>query len=132
MPVALTDLLKQLDKEAKAEVDAAVEESTGSPVPTSENLWNDIYQKGTEPPLMRGREREEVRIVSPLSLAFTDGGPLDSLLLDNWIWAIVIPTLIRRYTACPSCRRYIPLHRYCHLSSRMLMFLCSVACWAQW
>jgi len=52
--------LKQLDKAAKAEVDAAVEESQGSPVPTSEHLWTDIYHKGTEPPLMRGREREEI------------------------------------------------------------------------
>ncbi|KAM6500027.1 mitochondrial pyruvate dehydrogenase E1 component beta subunit [Amanita muscaria] len=52
--------LKQHDKEAKAEVDAAVEEAKASPFPTDEHLWTNIYQKGTEPPLMRGREREEL------------------------------------------------------------------------
>ncbi|KAI5985423.1 mitochondrial pyruvate dehydrogenase E1 component beta subunit [Pisolithus marmoratus] len=52
--------LKQLDKEAKAEIDQAVEEAKKSPTPRSEDLWTDIYYKGTEPPFMRGREREEV------------------------------------------------------------------------
>jgi len=51
--------LKQLDKDAKAEVDAAVEEAKASPEPRVEDLWTDIYYKGTEPPFMRGREREE-------------------------------------------------------------------------
>ncbi|KAJ6460883.1 mitochondrial pyruvate dehydrogenase E1 component beta subunit [Mycena sanguinolenta] len=52
--------LKQLDKEAKAEVDAAVEEAKASPEPLAKDLWTDVYYKGTEPPFMRGREREEV------------------------------------------------------------------------
>ncbi|KAF7291969.1 Pyruvate dehydrogenase E1 component subunit alpha [Mycena indigotica] len=52
--------LKQLDKEAKAAVDEAVEEAKKSPEPLVEDLWTDIYYKGTEPPFMRGREREEV------------------------------------------------------------------------
>ncbi|KAJ7096056.1 dehydrogenase E1 component-domain-containing protein [Mycena epipterygia] len=52
--------LKQLDKDAKAEVDAAVEEAKASPEPLIKDLWTDIYYKGTEPPYMRGREREEV------------------------------------------------------------------------
>ncbi|KAF8646295.1 hypothetical protein AX16_007281 [Volvariella volvacea WC 439] len=52
--------LKQLDKEAKAEVDAAVEEAKASPEPEAKDLWTDIYYKGTEPSYMRGREREEV------------------------------------------------------------------------
>jgi len=52
--------LKQLDKEAKAEVDAAVEEAKASPEPELKDLWTDIYYKGTAPPTMRGREREEV------------------------------------------------------------------------
>ncbi|KAK2459444.1 hypothetical protein APHAL10511_008555 [Amanita phalloides] len=52
--------LKQLDKEAKAEVDAATEEANASPIPLPENLFTEIYQKGYEPPFMRGREREEV------------------------------------------------------------------------
>lgn len=52
--------LKQLDKDAKAEVDAAVAEAKASPEPEVSDLWTDIYFKGTEPPSMRGREREEV------------------------------------------------------------------------
>lgn len=51
-----------LDKEAKSEVDEAVEEAKKSPEPELKDLWTDIYYKGTEPPSMRGREREEVRI----------------------------------------------------------------------
>jgi len=54
--------LKQLDKEAKAEVDAAVDEAKASPEPELKDLWTDIYYKGTEPPTMRGREREEVHV----------------------------------------------------------------------
>lgn len=52
--------LKLLDKEAKAEVDEAVEEAKASPEPELGALWTDIYYKGTEPAVMRGREREEV------------------------------------------------------------------------
>jgi pyruvate dehydrogenase E1 component alpha subunit len=52
--------LKQLDKEAKVEVDAAVAEAKRSPEPRAVDLWSDIYSKGNEPPFMRGREREEV------------------------------------------------------------------------
>ncbi|KAG6815976.1 hypothetical protein H0H87_009703 [Tephrocybe sp. NHM501043] len=51
--------LKQLDKDAKAEVDAAVQEAKASPEPEAKDLWTDIYYKGSEPPVMRGREREE-------------------------------------------------------------------------
>jgi len=52
--------LKQFDKAAKAEVDQAVEEAKQSPEPSTDDLWTDIYYKGTEPPFMRGRERDEV------------------------------------------------------------------------
>ncbi|EMD38161.1 hypothetical protein CERSUDRAFT_82407 [Gelatoporia subvermispora B] len=52
--------LKTMDKEAKAEVDQAVEEAKQSPLPFEKDLWSDIYAKGTEPPFMRGREREEI------------------------------------------------------------------------
>lgn len=55
--------LKQLDKEAKAEVDAAVAEAKESPEPTPVDLWTDIYYKGTQPNFMRGREREEVSTI---------------------------------------------------------------------
>ncbi|KAG6836110.1 hypothetical protein H0H93_011222 [Arthromyces matolae] len=58
--------LKLLDKEAKAEVDAAVEEAKSAPPPDAEALWTDIYYKGSEPPVMRGREREEVRTLTLL------------------------------------------------------------------
>ncbi|KAJ7226852.1 dehydrogenase E1 component-domain-containing protein [Mycena pura] len=46
---------QQLDKDAKAEVDAAVEEAKASPEPLAKNLWT----KGTEPPFMHGRVRED-------------------------------------------------------------------------
>lgn len=52
--------LKALDKEAKSTVDAAVEKAKASAEPAIKDLWTDIYYKGTEPPYMRGREREEV------------------------------------------------------------------------
>ena len=42
------------------QVDKAVEQAKASPEPRAEDLWTDIYYKGTEPPFMRGREREEV------------------------------------------------------------------------
>jgi len=58
--LASQDELKQIDKDAKAEVDKSVEEAKASPEPESKDLWTDIYYKGTEPPFMRGREREEV------------------------------------------------------------------------
>lgn len=65
--VASEEDLKKIDKAAKAEVDQAVEEAKASPEPSTKDLWTDIYYKGTEPPYMRGREREEV---SPQSLSF--------------------------------------------------------------
>jgi len=52
--------LKQIDKDAKASVDHDVEEAKKSPEPDIKDFWTDIYYKGTEPPFMRGREREEV------------------------------------------------------------------------
>ena len=58
--LASEEELKQFDKEAKAHIDAAVEESKKSPFPDMVDFWTDIYYKGTEPPVMRGREREEV------------------------------------------------------------------------
>ena len=60
MPIFLSSQL--LDKEAKATVDAAVAEAKESPEPRLDDLWTDIYYKGTEPPSMRGREREEVLV----------------------------------------------------------------------
>jgi len=58
--LATEDELKAIDKESKTEVDRAVEEAKASPEPDMKDFWTDIYYKGTEPPFMRGREREEV------------------------------------------------------------------------
>ncbi|THH14939.1 hypothetical protein EW146_g5460 [Bondarzewia mesenterica] len=58
--VATPEDLKKIDKEAKITIDNAVEEAKASPEPPIEELWTDIYYKGTEPPFMRGREREEI------------------------------------------------------------------------
>ena len=66
--LATEDELKTIDKESKAEVERAVEEAKQSPEPDANDFWSDIYYKGTEPPSMRGREREEVSLVWPLPL----------------------------------------------------------------
>ncbi|KAH6886508.1 pyruvate dehydrogenase e1 component alpha subunit [Coprinopsis sp. MPI-PUGE-AT-0042] len=57
--VASEQELKAIDKEAKTVVDAAVEKAKSSPEPAVKDLWSDIYYKGTEPEMMRGREKEE-------------------------------------------------------------------------
>jgi pyruvate dehydrogenase E1 component alpha subunit len=49
-----------IDKAAREEVDTAVEEAKQSPFPDLKEFWTDIYYKGTEPPFMRGRDKEEV------------------------------------------------------------------------
>jgi hypothetical protein len=56
-------------------VDQAVEEAKASPEPEPKDLWTDIYYKGTEPPFMRGREREEVSTGDPCGI-----GPISDLL----------------------------------------------------
>lgn len=71
-----------MDKQAKAEVDAAVEEAKASPEPSTKDLWTDIYYKGTEPPYMRGREREEVRANTNLIADLLTFMPPGSLLLS--------------------------------------------------
>ncbi|SCV67236.1 BQ2448_5882 [Microbotryum intermedium] len=53
--------LKKIDKDARKEVEVAVEEAKKSPEPSQDKeLWTDIYYKGTNPKYMRGREREEI------------------------------------------------------------------------
>ena len=52
--------LKAIDKAAKEEVEVAVEEAKKSPFPELGDFWTDVYYKGSEPPYMRGREKEEV------------------------------------------------------------------------
>jgi len=79
-------IVQAIDKAAKGVVDKAVEEAKTSPEPRVEDLWSDIYYKGTEPPFMRGREREEVREAIILSTAclsvlcrFTFSKPADKM-----------------------------------------------------
>ena len=69
--LATEEELKAIDKESKTEVDKAVEEAKASPEPDSNDFWTDIYYKGTEPPFMRGREREEVSFILLPFLRFT-------------------------------------------------------------
>lgn len=58
--------LKAIDQAAKKEIDTAVAEAKESEEPDIEvEFWTDIYFKGTEPPFMRGREKEDIH-VSPL------------------------------------------------------------------
>jgi len=80
--LATEEELKAIDKESKAQVDKAVEEAKASPEPNMTDFWTDIYYKGTEPPSMRGREKEEVSLTWPLPeflLTMNSAGPL---LLD--------------------------------------------------
>jgi len=58
--VADEPTLKSIDKKAKEEIETAVEEAKKSPFPDLKDFWTDIYYKGTEPPFMRGREKEEI------------------------------------------------------------------------
>lgn len=64
--LATEEELKAIDKQSKAEVDKAVEEAKTSPEPDMDDFWTDIYYKGTEPPFMRGREKEEVSSLWPV------------------------------------------------------------------
>ncbi|GJJ12062.1 hypothetical protein Clacol_006303 [Clathrus columnatus] len=57
--VASEEELKEIEKQARTEIDQAVDEAKASPLPEPRDLWTDIYPKGSEPPFMRGREREE-------------------------------------------------------------------------
>ncbi|KAG0227471.1 alpha subunit of pyruvate dehydrogenase [Actinomortierella wolfii] len=57
--VVTEEELKAVDKAARAEVDKAVEEAKSSPEPNVDQLFTQIYLKGTEIPYIRGREPEE-------------------------------------------------------------------------
>lgn len=52
--------LKKIDKEARAEVEKAVEEAKKSPEPAQDGMHKDVYYRGTNPMFLRGREREEL------------------------------------------------------------------------
>lgn len=59
--VVSEDELKQIDKEARSNVDAEVAEAEKMepPEPTPEVLYEDIYVRGSEPEFLRGRTPEE-------------------------------------------------------------------------
>ncbi|KAJ9126804.1 hypothetical protein QFC24_001837 [Naganishia onofrii] len=52
--------LKAIDKAAKAEVDAAVDQAKKDSFPDLDAFWTDVYYKGTEPPFARGRVKDEM------------------------------------------------------------------------
>ncbi|RDB15958.1 Pyruvate dehydrogenase E1 component subunit alpha, mitochondrial [Hypsizygus marmoreus] len=52
--------LKLIDKEAKATVDAAVEEAKAAPEPLADDLFTGVYPVGDPTLTRRGREREEI------------------------------------------------------------------------
>ncbi|KAF9154043.1 alpha subunit of pyruvate dehydrogenase [Entomortierella chlamydospora] len=58
--VVTEDELKAIDKAARAEVDAAVEEAKASPEPEIETFWTDVYKKEAGIPYLRGREPQEI------------------------------------------------------------------------
>ncbi|KAK9469901.1 dehydrogenase E1 component-domain-containing protein [Lipomyces arxii] len=59
--VLTEDDIKAIDKECRAEVDKEVIEAEASPAPEASPtlLFEDVYIKGTEPPVLRGRIPEE-------------------------------------------------------------------------
>ncbi|KAI9209200.1 pyruvate dehydrogenase e1 component alpha subunit [Polychytrium aggregatum] len=59
--IASEEDLKQIEKEIRAEIDKAVEESKASPEPNAEELWTDIYAPGYEVPTVRGCTPFEVK-----------------------------------------------------------------------
>ncbi|ORY44275.1 dehydrogenase E1 component-domain-containing protein [Leucosporidium creatinivorum] len=68
--------LKAIDKEARHEVEIAVEEAKKSPEPRQDvDMWTDIYYKGTAPMYMRGREREEIHHFKTEESDLHVGGP---------------------------------------------------------
>ncbi|GAA5886980.1 hypothetical protein JCM6882_009405 [Rhodosporidiobolus microsporus] len=67
--------LKRIDKEARAEVERAVEEAKKSPEPDRDSvMWQDIYYNGTNPKWMRGREREEIHHFAKSESDLHEGG----------------------------------------------------------
>ena len=59
--VTTEDELKNIDKEARAAVDAEVKEAEemAAPEATPKILFEDIYVRGSEPQFMRGRTPDE-------------------------------------------------------------------------
>ncbi|CAG8530369.1 2834_t:CDS:2 [Ambispora gerdemannii] len=51
---------KQIDKDARATIDEAVKLAHNDPFPDETELYTYIFVEGSEPPFVRGREKEEV------------------------------------------------------------------------
>lgn len=56
LEIADEETLKGIEREVKAQIDKAVEEAKASPEPNVDQLFTDIYVKGTEPATLRGCE----------------------------------------------------------------------------
>jgi pyruvate dehydrogenase E1 component alpha subunit len=52
--------LKKIDKDIKADIDRAVEEAKASPEPGLDQLFTDVYVKGSEPPFLRGVTSDDI------------------------------------------------------------------------
>ncbi|CAG8480097.1 5026_t:CDS:2 [Ambispora leptoticha] len=52
--------IKQIDKEARTIIEEAAKAAQNDPFPEDSELFTHIYAKGTEPPFIHGREKEEV------------------------------------------------------------------------
>ncbi|CAG8557658.1 9747_t:CDS:2, partial [Acaulospora morrowiae] len=51
--------IKTIEKEIRANIDEAVKLAQNDPLPDESEIWTNVYVKGSEPPTIRGREREE-------------------------------------------------------------------------
>ena len=65
------EFCKVIDKEARAHVDQALEEAKSSPEPPLDEFWTEIYVEGTEPPVVRGCDPEELVGINYLVFFFT-------------------------------------------------------------
>nr|CAG8637770.1 14384_t:CDS:2 [Entrophospora candida] len=55
--------LKQIEKEARTILEDASKKAQSDPLPDESELYTNVYAKGSNPPSIRGREREEFGIV---------------------------------------------------------------------
>ncbi|KAI6032177.1 hypothetical protein BKA83DRAFT_4122566 [Pisolithus microcarpus] len=101
--------LRQLDKEAKAEVDQAIEEAKMSPAHHSKGLWTDIYDKG--PLFMWGWECKE-----PLNNNMTTGGRKMSDPVGWHSNVLLFLTLdFKKNAKVPKLCKVIWNSKWCHL-----------------
>ncbi|CAG8555011.1 5594_t:CDS:2 [Diversispora eburnea] len=56
--------LKQIEKDVRSIIDKAAQDAQNDPIPDDSELYTDVYAKGSEIPIIRGREREEFRVFS--------------------------------------------------------------------